>query len=131
MEGGCFCGAIRYRIDGPLRRTTHCHCIHCRRLSGAPFVTWAETARARFRVLSGTMASVESRPGISRRFCSACGTQITYENAATPESLDVTVGSLDDPSRAVPEDHVWADRMLPWVKPADGLPRFRRSREDG
>jgi hypothetical protein len=131
MEGGCFCGAIRYRLDGPRPRTTHCHCIHCRRLGGAPFVTWVETTRSGFRVLSGTMKSFESRPGITRRFCSSCGTQITYENAETPESLDVTACSLDDPSVIVPDDHVWADRMLPWVKLADGLPRFHKSRKDG
>jgi hypothetical protein len=131
MEGGCFCGAIRYRLDGPHIRTTHCHCIHCRRLGGAPFVTWVETTRAGFRLLSGTMASVESRPGINRRFCSACGTQITYENSDTPESIDITACSLDNPERIVPEDHVWADRMLPWVKLGDGLPRYRKSRREG
>jgi hypothetical protein len=131
MEGGCFCGAIRYRLDGPRNRTTHCHCIHCRRLGGAPFVTWVETTRSGFHVVSGTMAAVESRPGITRRFCASCGTQITYENADTPESVDVTACSLDDPSPVVPEDHVWADRMLPWVKLADGLPRYRKSRKDG
>jgi hypothetical protein len=131
MEGGCFCGAIRYRLDGPPVRTTHCHCIHCRRLSGAPFVTWVETTRAGFRALSGTMASVESRPGIARRFCGSCGTQIAYENVDTPESIDITACSLDNPERIVPEDHVWIDRMLPWVKLGDGLPRFHKSRRDG
>ena len=70
MEGGCLCGAIRYRISGAPHRTTNCHCLHCRRSSGAPFLTWIEVCAAE------------------------------------------------------PEDHIGCDRRAPWLKFADGLPRY-------
>jgi hypothetical protein len=128
MEGGCLCGAIRYRIDGPARKTTHCHCLHCQRASGAPFVTWTEFRASEFTIVSGTPARYESRPQVTRQFCSRCGAQLTYQHAEDPGAIDVTTCSLDDAEAVTPEDHVWCDRMVSWVKIADGLPRYRRSR---
>jgi hypothetical protein len=43
IEGGCLCGAIRYRATGAPYNITYCHCRTCRRASGAAFVS-----RARF-----------------------------------------------------------------------------------
>lgn len=40
LEGGCLCGAVRYRVTGKPYHVTHCHCSMCRRASGAPLVTW-------------------------------------------------------------------------------------------
>ena len=128
MEGGCFCGTIRYRVDGPPRRVTHCHCLHCRRTSGAPFLTWAEFDPAQFRFVTGTPGRCESRPLVTRRFCGSCGTQLTYQHAEEGDTIDVTVASLDAPDAVEPEDHVWCDRMLPWMKLPDGLPRYGLSR---
>lgn len=130
MQGGCLCGAIRYRIDGPSRRTTSCHCLHCRRSSAAAFVTWVELPSCAFKLLSGSPSRYESRPGVTRQFCGACGAQLTYQRAGEADTIDVTACSLDDPERVPPDDHVWCDRMLPWVKLSDGLPRYNRGRND-
>ena len=129
MEGGCFCGAIRYQTDRPPRRVTHCHCLHCRRTSGAAFLTWAEFHPSQVRFTGDTPGSHESRPGVTRQFCRSCGTPLTYRNVAEPESLDVSACSLDAPEDLRPEDHVWARRMLPWIRLADGLPRYDSDRE--
>lgn len=127
-DGGCFCGAIRYRVEGAPRRVTHCHCVHCRRTSGAPFVTWAEYEPTKFGIVRGTPRGCESRPLVTRRFCGDCGTQLTYQHADEPNTVDVSVASLDAPERLAPEDHVWCDRMLPWVRMEDGLKRYPLSR---
>jgi len=129
MDGGCFCGAIRYTAEGPPRRVTHCHCLHCRRAAGAPFVTWAEFDPETFRYVTGTPKSYESKPKVTREFCGQCGTQLTYRHADDSNTVDVTAASLDAPGSLSPEDHVWADRMLPWVKISDRLPRYARSRQ--
>ena len=130
IEGGCLCGAIRYRIAEPPRRTTSCHCLHCRRASAAPFVTWMEFPSSAFTLLSGSPSRYESRPRVTREFCGACGTQLIYRHADEPETIDVTACSLDDADWVRPDDHVWCDRMLPWVKVADGLPRYGLGRND-
>src|SRR4051812_29207832 len=38
--GSCFCGAVRFTASSAPKGLTHCHCITCRKLSGAPFMTW-------------------------------------------------------------------------------------------
>jgi len=130
IEGGCICGAVRYQVPGPPRRVTHCHCLHCRRASGAPIVTWAEFDATGFAFVRGTPREFESRPRVTRQFCGDCGTQLTYRHAADPGTVDVTVASLDEPDSFEPEDHVWCDRELRWLRLQDGLPRFRRSRHE-
>lgn len=130
MEGGCSCGAIRYRIDGGSRRTTNCHCRHCRRTSGAPFVTWIEVDPAQLEFVSGKPSRYASRPGVTRQFCPSCGTQLTYRHVDEPDVIDVTACSLDVLDTIDPEDHVWASRMVPWLKLADDLPRYERGRFD-
>lgn len=129
-EGGCFCGAIRYRARGDTVCVTHCHCNHCRQTSGASFVTWVEFPLDAFEILQGEPGRFVSRPGATRTFCRDCGTPITFHDDAHPGMIDVTVGSLDEPERMLPEDHVWATRELSWLKLDDGLPRYDTRRDD-
>ena len=102
--------------------------MHCRRTSGAPFLTWAEFDRDRFELSAGTPGRVESRPGVTREFCSSCGTQLTYQHADEAGIIDVTVASFDVPGPVEPEDHVWCDRMVPWIHLDDDLPRYDLAR---
>ena len=75
MQGGCFCGAVRYEVDSASGRMTNCHCLHCRKTSGAPFVTWFEARTESFRLVSGSPVSCHTRPGVTRLFCGQCGTR--------------------------------------------------------
>src|SRR5882672_9850687 len=127
-QGGCFCGAIRYRAAGAPVTVTHCHCLHCRRTSAAPFVTWAEFDLTGFAFTRGAPVRYLSRPTVTRTCCGRCGTQLTYRRDGNTKTIDVTVCSLDRPERLVPRDHVWHVRRLPWVRLADRLPRYRRRR---
>ena len=128
LEGGCFCGAIRYKVDGGLRRVTHCHCLHCRRTSGAAFVTWAVFDAGSLTYISGVPKEFESRPGATRAFCPGCGSPLTFRDALAPETLDVTVCTFDTPESVTPEDHVWFDRAIDWLTIDDGLPRHGEGR---
>ena len=129
LEGGCFCGALRYRVTGKFG-VTHCHCLHCRKIGGAPFVTWVETQRSDFAWTRGRPVEFSPRSGVTRTYCADCGSPLTYRNHEHPDSIDVTAGTLDDPLGLRPEDHVWFDRRLPWIHVDDGLPRYARGRRD-
>lgn len=128
FEGGCFCGAVRYRADGPPFAETHCHCSICRRISGAAFVTWASFARSGFAFRGEEPRELRASARAMRRFCGACGTPLTFEFDAAPDRVDVTVASLDRPERIAPRDHIYAGTRLPWISLADGLPAFAESR---
>jgi len=128
MTGGCFCGAVRYRAAGAPIQVEHCHCLHCRKTSGAPFVTWAVFKTSEFEVLTGAPHEYEPRPGVVRTCCSACGSQLTWQRRDQPETIDVTAGTLDRPEGLSPGWHVWWSRRLPWVHLDDGLPRHAERR---
>ena len=128
VEGGCFCGAVRYRVVGRAFRVTHCHCKNCRKLSGAPFVTWAEFKSEDFAFTKGKAAEHVSENEVVRTFCGRCGTSLTDRRGDSPEAIDVTVGSMDDPEVIEPQDHTWTIRQLSWIRLSDGLPRYEKKR---
>jgi hypothetical protein len=77
LRGSCLCGEVRFEIDGPLMRSSHCHCRQCQKAHGAPFRTRARVAAADFRVLAGEelVSFYESTPG-THRFCKVCGAPV-------------------------------------------------------
>ena len=128
IEGGCLCGAVRYRAFGPAYGITHCHCKTCRRASGAPFVTWAGFAIDKITFIKGEVATYASSPDVTRTFCGKCGTALTYQRADMPGSIDVTLGSMDEPETLTPEDHTWTESRLSWIVLDDQLPKYPRER---
>jgi hypothetical protein len=113
-EGGCLCGLIRYRITGAPVSSSLCHCVSCRRASGAPTVAWLTVERAQFEIFLGSPRSFQSSPGVLRQFCGSCGTALTYENTKNPRTIDITTLSLDDPNRFPPDDEVWLEHKVSW-----------------
>jgi hypothetical protein len=124
LEGGCSCDAVRYRIGG----AAHGHCTMCRRLSVAAFGTWATMGSDDFAVVRGAPACLGSSDRAVRTFCGDCGTPLTFQLHASPDELDVTVCSLDDPEALSPEDHTRTASTLSWVRLADGPPRHEHER---
>jgi hypothetical protein len=53
LRGSCLCGGVRFEIDGPLMRSSHCHCRQCQKAHGAPFRTRARVATTDLRFLTG------------------------------------------------------------------------------
>lgn len=127
-EGGCLCGAIRYRASGKASNITHCHCHTCRRASGAPFVTWAGFDVDQFVFTQGQPTAYASSRNVVRTFCNQCGSSLTYQRLDLPTSLDVTLGSLDEPEALNPEDHTWTEHQLSWIALANSLPKYPRHR---
>jgi hypothetical protein len=129
LEGGCFCGAIRYRIRGTPTQETHCHCSICRRTTGAPFVTWFTVRPDELAFTIGEPARFASSDHGTRGFCARCGTQLTFASTRAPDEIDVTTCSLDEPERVPPRDHTRTSSQLSWIALADGLPRFPEARD--
>jgi hypothetical protein len=127
IEGGCLCGAIRYRATGTPYHLTHCHCSICRRASGSPFVSWLSFHSNEFAFTRGEPTQFASSEKGLRGFCNQCGTALTFQFHDADE-VDVTICSLDNLEGILPEDHTWVRSQLSWVKIADGLPRYEQKR---
>ena len=124
LEGGCQCGAIRYRVSGEPLLAALCHCTMCRRANAAPAVAWAMFREAQVAFLRGRPTTYASSPGAQRGFCAACGTPISFTAEYIPGLIDLTIGSLDHPERIAPTLHYWDSERLPWLHLADDLPRY-------
>ena len=122
--GGCLCAGVRYQASGTVSTLCFCHGASCRRASGAPMVSWGTFARANFRLTRGSLAEYRSSPAVTRGFCAACGTALTYRNDARAAEIDVTLATLDDPTLLAPQMHLWVGDKLPWVSIDDGRPQF-------
>ncbi len=119
IEGGCFCGKVRYAIEEGAYRVGNCHCTMCRRIHAAPYVTWMLVPIDRFRFLGETPARLRSSAEGTRYFCGACGSHLACVEEHQPE-MAVAVGSMDTPDRFSPTMAVFTDTRLPWVHD-DGL----------
>jgi hypothetical protein len=128
IEGGCYCGAVRYAFTSAPLASMVCHCQSCRRIAGAPVVAWITVAKSDFRVTRGGTSELESSIGIRRTFCASCGTHLTYANAKYSEEIDLTTCTLDDPNAYPPAHHSWESHDLKWVRFGDGLPKYPESK---
>lgn len=130
MHGGCLCGGTRYELSARLADVGDCHCIDCRRASGAPFVTWGTVPRGDVHVVSGELRRI-AHAGRWRSFAACCGTPLFFDEAEEAATLDVTIASLDQPETFPPERSIWLEDRLPWVVLDPAVPHFRRSSRDG
>jgi hypothetical protein len=126
LEGGCLCGAVRYRIGAKPRSADYCHCRMCRGSAGAPVVARLTVANAAFAWTKGEPAVYHSSPKAERLFCPTCGTQLALRDE--PDHMDVTLASLDDPEAVRPSYHIWTASRIGWFDTADDLPRYPENR---
>jgi hypothetical protein len=127
IEGGCLCGAIRYRAVAEPLRGVICHCRMCRRHSGAPALAFVHFPVASFRWLTAEPTWFRSSAFAERGFCATCGSTLAMREDVLGERVQVCVGSLDDPELARIDDHVWVRSRVSWLDIRDGLPRFDAS----
>ena len=124
LYGGCLCGAIRYSVQGP-KHTSLCHCIDCRKASGAPFVAWTF-----FR--SGSLTWTKGTPKVlifasrERSFCADCGTPLKFHDPEIPEWFEMNTCTFDDAQACFPNDECWTEDKIPWAVSPAGVPSYHR-----
>jgi len=126
-SGQCQCGAIRYQLSGEPGSVALCHCIDCRRSSGAPVMAWAEFPEASLTVLHGEPKTINSSGTAMRSFCGNCGTGLFYRNAGIlPGLVEVQLATLDSAATLAPTLHIQTAERLPWMERVHELPAFER-----
>lgn len=120
--GRCLCGAVRYSFSGRMLWRAHCHCESCRRNTSSPVTTFFAVPKEGFE-LTGELGAYESSPGVTRRFCTRCGTPMSYENVEMPKEIHLYAASLDDSSDFAAERHDFWNERVGWLNVADDLPK--------
>jgi hypothetical protein len=78
-------------------------------------VPWGTFDRDNFSIIHGRLSEFHSSAPVTRGFCAACGTSLTYSHEKRAGEIDVTLATLDDPAVLVPECHIWVQDKLSWV----------------
>lgn len=126
-EGGCACGAVRYRLASDPLFTHCCHCLNCQRQTGSAFVINLLIETDRLELLSGDPQPVDvPRDDGSAQTIWRCPTcQIAlYSQYTYPQVRFVRAGTLDDPAAVAPDVHIFARSKLPWVTLPESVPAF-------
>jgi hypothetical protein len=125
MDGGCACGAVRYRLTSEPMIVHCCHCLNCQRQTGSAFVINALIESDRVELLAGEPVSVDAPrdDGSPQRIfrCPVCQVAI-YSEYGRPEVKFVRTGTLDEPSSLAPDVHIFTRSKLPWVVLPDSVP---------
>lgn len=128
LEGGCACGAVRYRLLAPPMRVHCCHCHNCQRQTGSAFVINALIETEAVKLLKGRPEPVpvprEHAPHDIHR-CSKCGVAVWSDYGRRSGLRFVRVGTLDEPSALKPDMHIYTRAKAPWVKLPKGVPAYR------
>ena len=126
-QGGCHCGAVRYKASGEPQHVALCHCSDCRKSAGAPAVAWAALAEGEFKLLQGELTTFNSSGSTMRSFCPKCGTGIAYRNAdMLPGIVDIQAATLDDPDALPVQAQIQTAERLGWMAHLHELPQFER-----
>jgi hypothetical protein len=126
-EGGCACGAVRYRLTSDPLFTHCCHCLNCQRQTGSAFVINLLIEVDRVELLAGDPQPVAvlrddgSKQTIFR--CPTCQVAV-FSQYGRPEVRFVRGGTLDDPSGVMPDVHIFTRSKLPWITLPESVPAF-------
>ena len=111
-EGGCQCGAVRYRTTDQPKRVLACHCTTCKQRTGAAYGIGVYFADDDVEITRGKLHTYEFRSDESGRwirneFCDRCGTTVTWTLELRPGLRAVAGGTYDDPNWFDVQAHIW------------------------
>jgi hypothetical protein len=117
--GSCLCGAVTYRVNGPLRPVVACHCGQCRKTSGN-YVT-ATSAQRDHVEITGTPQWYDSSETARRGFCPTCGSNLFWDGPGA--NLSIFAGTLDAPTEITLAGHIYCADKGDYYEVADDLPK--------
>jgi hypothetical protein len=118
-EGGCECGAVRYRMTDDPMFVNCCHCRQCQKITGSAFAINGMIEADRLEILEGgDTLSNDSR-------CGACNTALWGSHRLFGDGIKfVRLGTLDEAERIKPDAHFFTRSKHPWVTIPEGIPAF-------
>jgi len=109
-EGGCLCGAVRYRVTGEPIISAVCHCRHCQKQGGSAFSVVIAVTDDNY-AQTGETAVFEDRGDsgqpVYRHFCGTCGSPIVSIAGMLPGLTLIKAGTLDDPTAIRPTQEAY------------------------
>jgi hypothetical protein len=114
--GGCACGQLTFEARGEPKRVGLCHCMTCRKISGAPFNAYVIFATDQVTI-SGEFRGWSATPETERCFCTLCGSQVFDRDSDT--EIEIKLGAFDGTDLFTPTYEAWAKRREHWLRTPD------------
>lgn len=130
-NGGCACGAVRYRVTGKPAVGLVCHCRFCQRRLSSAFAVIAYFDAQAVEFTHGEPAEIEHRSDVSGRwlrmkFCSTCGTTVSHTAEVRPGMRAIAAGTFDEPDWFEIDRHIWVRSKRPWVVIPPGVATYEQ-----
>jgi hypothetical protein len=121
-EGSCLCGAVRFRVEGPLKPPDACHCTACRKSAGH-YLAGTDVAREHLAVEGAdNLTWYASSEKVRRGFCSTCGSPLFFDPIHR-DWVGVSMGAFDGPTGTELGIHIFVAEKGDYYAIADGLPQ--------
>lgn len=121
-EGGCLCGAVRFKAEGEPLNVRICHCRNCQKAMGSPFFARALFPQSALTV-EGETSRYPTSPRLERVFCPKCGTRL-FAWRVDGTAAGVALAGFDDRNAFQPTEHIWLSAKMDWVRIDDGLKQY-------
>ena len=129
LEGGCYCGAVRYVAEGEPMMKAQCHCRECQYISGGAPNMFLLMPTGGFSYAKGAPKEFKRSDlerAVTREFCAECGTHVVTRPLGLP-GVVVKVGTLDDPSLfGTPQMAIYTIDQQAFHHIPEGMPSFER-----
>jgi hypothetical protein len=129
LEGGCYCGAVRYVAEGEPIIKAQCHCRECQYITGGSpnmFIAMPPDGFGYTKGAPKQFARNDLEKPVTRDFCPECGTHM-MNRAQTVPAVVIKVGTLDDPSLfGQPQLAIFTIDKQDFHHIPEGLPAFER-----
>jgi hypothetical protein len=127
LDGGCSCGAVRYRLRSEPLFVHCCHCLNCQRQTGSAFAINVLIEAGSVEIVAGDPRPVDvpRDDGSTQRIfrCPACQVAV-YSEYTRPQVWFVRAGTLDDPSQVSPDVHIYTRSKRDWIALPESVPAF-------
>ena len=119
LEGGCRCGAVRYRISGVPKFGFACHCTDCQQLSASAYSLGLALAEHDFEVTRGEPREWDKRGSSGKPShqysCPTCAGWTHTRPESERGTLIVRPTTLDDHRWFRPVAQIFVRSALPWA----------------
>ena len=123
-EGGCLCGAVRFKVEGEPINVRLCHCRNCQKAMGSPFFARALFPQTALMV-EGETDRYATSTRLERVFCAKCGTRL-FTWRTDGSAAGVALAVFDDRHAFSPTEHIWTSEKMNWIRLDDGLPQYEK-----
>jgi hypothetical protein len=136
-QGGCQCGAVRFKTTSTPARAMACHCTSCKLRSGSPYgvgvyfqdedIEFLESETGDASLGMYEFHSVTSNRWIRNEFCKQCGTAVSWTLEMRPGLRAIAGGCFDDPNWFEIEAHIWTESARSDMCYPDNVPQFDKA----